>query len=54
MTVTLASSEFRATLEMMLDALPQPALLLSGSRRVFAANREYEKQFGRADLDGLS
>lgn len=51
MPATLAKSELRTELTMMLDALPQPALVLDTDRRVLAVNRQFKDVFGAAETE---
>ena len=51
MSATLTRSELRAELGMILNALPEPAILLNTNRRVLVANREFKSRFGAENLD---
>ena len=51
MSATLTKTELHAEISMILDALPEPAILLNTDRRVLLANREFKSHFGSEGIE---
>ena len=54
MSKTLVRSKLRSEVSMLLDALPQPGLLVGTDRRVYAVNRRFKSIFGDRGTENRS
>ena len=51
MSATLTKTELQTEISMILDALPEPAILLNTDRRVLVVNREFKDHFGAEGIE---